>query len=280
MKVKPNLVVVDIDGTVNRTRSTAFPERDSGWTSDLVSMPGQTHIHQKLIERLAHLNQREDTEVAWLSWWPREQIERLNAHLGLEFRILPLENRPGGGKAQSLRIELLRANRQRVVWLDDDEATTDPTLDPLADLLALRPDFLIGLTPLYVETANAYLNGADEAGLIERLVKAEPWRWTERIGPRHRHSRRPETRFDNRGTLMREAFLDELASVARRAHIHPKADESYGTRDGVRIDPWQLERAVQLWIEHGLQLELHPLSRRPGEIQLHVPLTEGDDDDW
>lgn len=279
MKVNPNLIVVDIDGTVNRTRSMASCERDSGWPADLVSMPGQTHIHQKLIERLAQLNQREDTEVVWLSWWPREEIERLNAHLNLDFRILPLENRPGGGKRHSLRIELLRANRERVVWLDDDEAIINDNLQSLADVLVLQPDFLVGLTPLYIEALSAYLDGSDEAGLIERLVRAEPWRWTEHIRPRHSYSRRPETRFDNRGTLMREVFLDEVASVARRACILPRADESYGTRDGVRIDPWQLEHAVRLWGEQGLQIEFHPLSGRPGEMQVHVPSADGEGDD-
>ncbi|MFF7292015.1 HAD domain-containing protein [Microbacterium sp. NPDC008134] len=279
MGVKPNLVVVDIDGTVNAMRSMEFPERSSGWTSDLASTPGRTHIHRELIERLADLDRREDTEVVWLSWWPRDLIERINAQLDLEFRILPLGNTCGCGKVRSLRIELLRANRQRVVWLDDDEATADASLTPLADLLALQPDFFVGLTPLYIETVGAYLDGSDEAELIDDLVSAEAWRWNDRTRSMHSYSRREEPHFDNRGTLMREAFLAELASVVQRGHVRPNADESYGKRDGVHLEPWQLEHAVRLWAEHGLRIELVPLTGRPGEILLHVPEPEGIEDD-
>lgn len=278
MQVKPNLIVVDIDGTVNPTPSMEFPERQSGWSADLVSTPGQTHIHRELIERLADLNRRDDTEVVWLSWWPRELIERLNAQLDVEFRILPLGSRPSGSKVRALCIELLRANRQRVVWLDDDEATTGASLEPLADLLALQPAFFVGLSPLYMETVAAYLDGADEDHLIHALVNAEAWRWTERIKPRHSYSRREATPFDNRGSLMREAFLDELIFAIQRAHVRPNADSSYGTRDGVRLDPWQFEHAVQFWVEHGLAIEFHPLAGKPGEIQVDVPRWGGEDD--
>lgn len=279
MKVKPNLVVLDIDGTVNSTPSMEFSERSSGWSSDLASTPGRTHIYRELIERLVQLNQREDIEVVWLSWWPRDRIKDLNTQLNLEFRILSLENRAGGGKLRSLCIELLRANRQRVVWLDDDEATADTSLIPLADLLALQPDFFVGLTPLYIETVGAYLDGSDEAELIDDLVSAEAWRWNDRTRPMHSYSRREETHFDNRGALMREAFLAQLAAVAQRGRVQPNADESYGTRDGVHLEPWQLEHGVRLWAEHGLRIELVPLTGRPGEIHLHVPEPEGIEDD-
>src|SRR5690606_548984 len=152
MKVKPNLVIIDIDGTVSPASSTASPERESGWTDDIVAPSRQSQIHHELIDRMAQLDNRGDTAAVWLSWWPREKIEQLNRELGVGFRILSLENRPRPGKRHALRIELLRANRERVVWLDDEEATTDATLDPLAYLLTLQPDFFVGLTPLYMET--------------------------------------------------------------------------------------------------------------------------------
>jgi len=259
--VKPNLVVVDIDGTVNRLGNA--PPLDAA---------------DSLMQRLAQLNLSDDTEVVWLSWWPRDRIARLNQQLDLDFRILPLGNQPGGGKRHPLRIELLRANRERVAWLDDDEAAIDEALTELADLLVLQPDFSVGLTPLYLDSVVAYLDGADEAQLIAELVEAESWRWTDRVKPKHSYSRRTPTRFDKRGAEMRKAFLDELAAVAQRAEVKPRADESYGTRDGVRIDPWQLEDAVHAWAEHGLAIEFRPLSGRPGEIQLVGPQWEGADD--
>lgn len=242
MLVRPNLVVVDIDGTVNRLRSSAPMRADD-----------------PPIQRLAQLDRRDDTEVVWLSWWPRELIEHLNQQLDVDFRMLPLESRAGASKRHSLRIELLRANRERVVWLDDDEAVIDDSFAELADLLVLQPDSSVGLTPLYLDSVIAYLDGTDEAQLIHDLVEAEFWRWTERLKPKHCYSRRPATRFDNRGTLMREAFLEELAAIAQSAEVRPIANDTYGTRNGVRLDPWQLEDAVRMWAEQGLAIEFRPL---------------------
>lgn len=282
MQVKPNLVVVDIDGTVNRLRSEAFPSPESGWGDDMIERLGgvsgtRVRIHRGVVDKLAQLDLRDDAEVVWLSWWSRHQIAQLNQSLDVDFRILPIADEGRGGKRHSLRIELLRANRERVVWLDDDEARTDDQLAPLADMLMLEPDFLTGLTPYYLEAAVAYLDGADETELIAHLVDVESWRWSERVKPRHSFSRRGETLFDDRGALMRQAFLEELASVAQRAQVWPRADKSYGTRDGVSIEPWQFEHAVHLWAEYGLAVEFRPLSGRPGEIRLHVQ--EDDDAD-
>lgn len=283
MQVKPNLVVVDIDGTVNRLRTEAFPGREPGWGDDVIEHLGDTrgprvHIHRGVVDKLARLNLRDDIEVVWLSWWSRHQVAQLNRSLGVDFRILPITDIRQGGKRHSLRIELLRANRERVVWLDDDEASTDEQLAALADVLTLEPDFLTGLTPLYLEAVVAYLDGADEADLIAQLVDAESWRWGERLKPRHSYSRREQTRFDNRGALMRKVFLDELAAIAQRAEVRPNADESYGTREGVRLDPWEFEHAMQLWAEHGLAIEFHPLSGKPGELQVVVPRWGGVED--
>ena len=221
---------------------------------------------------------RNDIEVVWLSWWPRELIERLNQQLDVDFRMLPLENRPGASKQHSLRIELLRANRERVVWLDDEEAIIDDSLAELTDLLVLQPDSSVGLTPLYLDSVVAHFEGANEARLIDALTQEESWRWTERVRSGHNYARRTPRRFDNRGTLMRQTFLDELAWIAQRVAVKPNADSSYGTRDGVRLEPWQFEHAVQLWAEHGLAIEVCALSGKPGEIQVVVPRWGGEDD--
>ncbi|MDQ4214070.1 HAD domain-containing protein [Microbacterium sp. ASV81] len=280
MPVKPNLVVVDIDGTVNRLRSEASPSPEPGWDDDVIERIGglsgpRVHIHRGVVDQLAQLNQRDDTEVVWLSWWSRHQVAQLNRSLDVDFRTLPVTDDRHGGKRRSLKIELLRANRERVVWLDDDEASADEQLAALSDMLTLEPDFLTGLTPLYLEAVVAYLGGADEADLIAHLVNAESWRWSDRVKPRHNYSRRMPTMFDNRGALMRKAFLEELAEIAQRAEVKPKTDESYGRRNGVRLDPWQFEYAAQLWAESGLAIEFRPLSGKPGEIQVVTPRRGG-----
>ena len=288
MRVKPNLVVVDIDGTVNRMHAEGLSSRDSGWSDDVirrltrarsVKAPAQVHIHRDLILLLAEINRRGDTEVVWLSWWPRRQVERLNRALGLAFRILPMEERREEGKWASLRVELLRADREKVVWLDD-EGGVDTDLAALADLLVIQPDFLVGLTPMHIWAVIAFLDGADGRELVGAILEREQWRTDDRWRPKHGYMSRADVpaRSDP-GFAFRRVFLDELTTLLKRAQIRVSGSGEYGKRDGARIEPSQLEDAVRLWVEHGLRVEFRPMRGRPGEIQLHAPRTRDVDED-